>query len=151
MNYINAELEARGISDITTEEVIIVWDRIVSLDTSQVVVLRALPLNVDEDLPHPIREDISPRRAAPISQGSSYEQTDGSSAEESKALCGPEMEKYLSGVLGSVVAATIGINETDIDLSLALSEMEVPNFRRSGDVPFGRASEVMIYADKRFG
>ncbi|KAK8061872.1 hypothetical protein PG994_008238 [Apiospora phragmitis] len=60
---VNAELEARGISDITLQEAFMAWDRIASLDMSQAVVLRALPLNAGEQVPHPILADISPRRA----------------------------------------------------------------------------------------
>jgi 6-methylsalicylic acid synthase len=118
--YINAELEARGISDITTEEAFMAWDRLASLDTSHAVVLRALPLDTDEEPPHPILRDIAPRR--PTSTVGK-EAGQGSSAEPSKPLSKPELEAHLQHGMKSAVAATLGIAETNIDPSIALSEM----------------------------
>ncbi|KAG6365908.1 hypothetical protein INS49_000084 [Diaporthe citri] len=122
---VSAELEARGISDITRDEAFMAWDRAASLDTSQAVVLRALPLDDDdEDPPHPILQDISPRRPAPATRGVSGQSTAGSGTMcPSRPASGPALEQYISEALRSAAAATLGTGDEDIDASSALSEL----------------------------
>ena len=117
--YINAELEARGITDITTDEAFMAWDCITSLDTSQAVVLRALPIEDNEDPAHPILKDIVPRKPASISTASSASQAQ----ETPRPTSGKELVAYLLEALSSAVAATLGIAKADIDPSVALAEM----------------------------
>lgn len=117
--YINAELSARGISDVTREEAFKAWDQIATLDTDHAVVLRALPLDADEPLPHPILRDIAPRRE----RASPPDNTSGPDKESSRPASGPELEQYLETAITSCVAGTLGISAMDVDRATALSEM----------------------------
>lgn len=116
---VNAELEARGISDITPHEAFMAWDRIASLDASHAVVLRALPLDAGEQVPHPILEGISPRRAPqPVDPGEPKRPSGPLGA-----TSGPEMKKSLLDTLKGAISATLGMAEADIDPSIALAEI----------------------------
>ena len=55
-------MQARGIVDIGKEEAFAAWDRITSLETDHVAVVRAFELEADEPLRHPILKDITPRK-----------------------------------------------------------------------------------------
>jgi 6-methylsalicylic acid synthase len=120
--YINAELTARGITDITTEEAFLAWNKIVSLDTDHAVILRALPLDADEPLPHPILQDIATRRAPAVREPGSDQSNDLVRAERPRSE--PELECYLAGVITACVATTLSITaDTEIDQGISLSEM----------------------------
>lgn len=53
---------ARGIADISKEDAFAAWDRIASLETDHAAVVRALELEADEPLRHPMLKDITPRK-----------------------------------------------------------------------------------------
>lgn len=55
-------LNIRGITEICREEAFEAWDRITSLKTDHAVVVRALELDENEPLRHPILKNITPRK-----------------------------------------------------------------------------------------
>lgn len=131
--YINAELNARGITDITKEEAFMAWDEISLHDTDHAVILRALPLDADELLPHPILRDIVSRRPRVESNTTA---SDGNLGGNPRPMEGPELESYITEIVISCVASTLSIAESEIDPTVALSEMGMDsvmtvNFRAS--------------------
>ncbi|KAL7952721.1 6-methylsalicylic acid synthase [Trichoderma compactum] len=130
--YINAELEARGISDVTAEEAFLAWDCIASADTPEgdglAVVLRALPIDHDEEVAHPILEDIAPRKAPPaaaadVAGDGTASGTANKGAAQGRPASGPELESWLDEQLKGAVADTLGMATADVDAAVALSEM----------------------------
>lgn len=55
--YIDAELEARGITDVTRAEAIYALELLLGADIDHAAVLRARPLEAGDPLPHPILRD----------------------------------------------------------------------------------------------
>ncbi|GAP88298.1 putative 6-methylsalicylic acid synthase [Rosellinia necatrix] len=122
--YINAELEARGISDITTEEAFMGWERLFHLDTGHGVIMRALALDSDEQPPHTILQDIATRRpAAIVGRDAGQRSSSPGNARGQRPTSGHELEAYIRTALTSAVAATLGITDPHVDPSLPLSEM----------------------------
>ncbi|KAK4212167.1 putative 6-methylsalicylic acid synthase [Rhypophila decipiens] len=136
-DYISAELTARGVGDVTPEEAFAAWDVITSHEghvhsevgdggESNVVVLRALEVDADEEAAVPILEEVAPRReraAAAHSTSATEPVAAGGSSGAGRPTSGPELEKYLMQVLKSAVATTLGLSEESVDTSLALAEM----------------------------
>ncbi|KAJ5471386.1 polyketide synthase [Penicillium desertorum] len=60
--FINAELANKGITDITHDEAFLAWLHAWKYDTSQVTVLRSLPIEHDEPIPSPILAEITKRK-----------------------------------------------------------------------------------------
>ncbi|KAJ5713088.1 polyketide synthase [Penicillium malachiteum] len=57
-------MQYRGLATMSIEEAFAAWDRFASLETDHVVVVRALELEVDEPLRHPVLKYITPRKQA---------------------------------------------------------------------------------------
>ncbi|KAI1076802.1 hypothetical protein F5B20DRAFT_572644 [Whalleya microplaca] len=55
-------MEARGIADLTKEEAFEAWNHIASLGIDHAAVVRAVELEANEPLRHPMLKDITPRR-----------------------------------------------------------------------------------------
>ena len=53
---------ARGIADVSPEEAFEAWDRISKLETDHAAVVRAIELEADEPLRHPMLKNITPRK-----------------------------------------------------------------------------------------
>ena len=118
--YINAELTARGITDVTTEEAFMAWARITSLNTDHAVILRARVLDADELLPHSILRDIAPRRPPNLGDG---QQQQESPAGIEQLPGGKNLEEHLARTITSCVGDTLSIAESEVDPLIALSEM----------------------------
>lgn len=121
--YINAELHARGITDVTKEEAFMAWEKIMSLNTDHAVVLRALTLDADEPLPHPILRNIAPRRARVVTTLSTADSDAQIAASKARPSSGPELEAWLLERVVECVSATLAIAASEIDPTIALSEM----------------------------
>ncbi|KAI3325541.1 hypothetical protein HD806DRAFT_450461 [Xylariaceae sp. AK1471] len=140
--YIDAELSARGIGDITVDEAFKAWDRIdATLDAhddsedgeddadgrsihnaaASVVVLRALELDLHEPVPHPVLRDIAPRQRQAAVVAAAEE---GHGKGEKKQMTGQELESHLMSTIRGCVASVLGMsNDEDVDSSVALAEM----------------------------
>ncbi len=119
--YINAELNARGITDITPPEAFMAWEKAMALGTDHAVVLRTLELDADEPSPHPILNDIITRRRPTVGAASDSETSTKETAGAPKS--GPELKEWLTHIITSCVATTMGTAESSIDVRTALSEM----------------------------
>lgn len=63
-DFINAELEGKGITDVTRDEAFRAWLHLAQYDVDHGVVLRSLAFDEGESVPVPILNDISVRRTA---------------------------------------------------------------------------------------
>jgi len=63
-DFINAELEWKGITDVTKDEAFRAWEHLGKYDMDYGVVLRSRALDAEEPLPAPILADIAVRRRA---------------------------------------------------------------------------------------
>lgn len=62
-DFINAELESKGITDVTRDEAFRAWEHVAKCDTDHAVILRSLAFDEHEPVPVPILNDIAVRRA----------------------------------------------------------------------------------------
>jgi 6-methylsalicylic acid synthase len=130
--YLQAELEGKGITDVTPDEAWQAWKYVGKLDTDHAVVSRLRVLEHDEPVPIPLLEEIAPRKAAPQSAAGA----------ESTAACGtsastqqrpaalpthPEaLRKHLSTQIRTAIATVLHIPDIeDIDEKTPVADMGV--------------------------
>ncbi|KAF4636551.1 hypothetical protein G7Y89_g1535 [Cudoniella acicularis] len=120
--YIDAELHARGITDITRDEAFVAWERIFKTKSDLAVVLHARVLEANEPLPHPILSDIIRRREKDVGVGQSNK-TVGSEVVDIKSLTGEELKAALTKTVVECVAATLSLPVENVDANVALVEL----------------------------
>ncbi|KAL8663152.1 MAG: hypothetical protein Q9202_004084 [Teloschistes flavicans] len=118
--YIDAELSARGITDIIRDDAFLAWEQIFSYDTDQAVVLRTVPVEMDEAPAHPILENIVERRSTSARSGSG---TDQVAAGDVEAMDGAALKDYVAQRVTQCVASTLSLSEDAVDPYVALSEL----------------------------
>lgn len=118
--YINAELNARGISDITKEDGFAAWEDNSRHELDHAVVLRTIPLEADDPLPHPMLKDIIVRKPRQIADGQS---NGGSPPVNARPISGPALKTFITEIVVSCVASTLSVDEVDVQMAVALSEM----------------------------
>ena len=115
--YIDAELHARGITDITRDDAFLAWEQISKYDTDHAVILRTLTVDGDDAPAHPILNDITVcHRVTQV----------GTVAEEEgppEPASGTELEDILVQKITRCVASTLLLSEESIDPKVALSEL----------------------------
>ncbi|MCJ1263394.1 hypothetical protein MMC22_003264 [Lobaria immixta] len=116
--YIDAELNARGVTDVTRDNAFLAWEQIFKHDTDQAVILHTLPLAADSPLPHPILSDLHIRRESAVA---------GSLVAKGEAHARPmgdaELQAFLTRQVTKCVASTLSLAEDSIDSHVALSEL----------------------------
>ena len=118
--YINAELNARGISDITKEDGFAAWEEVSRHEIDHAVVLRTIPLEADDPLPHPMLKDIVVRKPRQMVDGQS---SGGSLPVNARPTSGPALKTFITEIIISCVASTLSVDEIDVQMAVALSEM----------------------------
>ncbi len=118
--YIDAELHARGITDVTKDEAFRAWEQIFHHDTDHAVVLRTLPLNAGDLVPHPILTDCVEVAPPPPPH---YAETGAPKPGQPVPTSGPALQEYLRAEIAQCVATTLSLPEDSIDPRVALSEM----------------------------
>ena len=118
--YINAELNARGITDITAPEGFMVWEKAATFKTDHAVVLQTLTLDADEPSPHPILNDILTRRRRAVGAAADNET---SAKDPGSPKSGAELKGWLTQVITKCIATTMGAAESSVDVRTPLSEM----------------------------
>ena len=114
--YVDAELRARGIRDITRDDAFLAWEQISKYHTDHAVILRTLA--VEGDAPaHPILNDITVRHR--VTQVRTVSEEDGLPEPAS----GPVLERFLVQTIMQCVASTLLLSEDSIDPNVALSEL----------------------------
>ena len=121
-DFIEAELESKGITSVTREDAFRAWDHVSKYDMSHAVVLRSQVFDTDEPLPMQILQDIAPRRHNPNNAIAS-ESGQGSTI-ESLPPAGAARDSYLQIRISECVAAVLQLpSPEDVDAKKALSEL----------------------------
>ncbi|KAL8821912.1 MAG: hypothetical protein Q9223_000142 [Gallowayella weberi] len=119
-DFIEAELQGKGITSVTRDEAFRAWDHVAKYDIAHGVVLRSIALDADDILPMDILEDIVVRRAPPAAVA------DAASAEGPDALPekGPARVQYLTRKISECVASVLQLPSVeDVDPKAALADM----------------------------
>ncbi|KAI0437779.1 6-methylsalicylic acid synthase [Xylaria telfairii] len=123
--FINAELESKGITDITIEEGFRAWEHLSKYDIDHGVVLRSRAFNEGEMLPVPILEDIAVRRI-----GAAVVTADpvGADAGLSRNMPpgGPELKAWLDIKVREIIAGVLMLSDADeVDGRAAIADLGV--------------------------
>jgi 6-methylsalicylic acid synthase len=118
--FVGAELEGKGITDITRSEAFQAWTHLAQYDLDHGVVLRTRTLGSNEPIPSTILQDIVTRSL------NINTQSEGSS--NSKTLnaipsSGPELRAYLDEHIRSCVAIVLQLSPSEVDSRAALSDL----------------------------
>lgn len=117
-SYIDTELHARGITDVTSHDAFLAWERIFKSETDLAVVLRTLTLQGDDMLPHPILADVARRRGIKVTPPAETEQTS-----QQEPTGGPKLQEFLTQRITQCVASTLSLSENVIDPQIPLAEL----------------------------
>ena len=115
--YIDAELHARGITDVTRDDAFVAWEQILKHNTDHAVILRTLPVEGDDPSPHPILDDILVRNRT-ITTGLPTE-----GVTQAEPTSGHELQAFLIDKITQCVASTLSLSKEDVDPKVALSEL----------------------------
>jgi 6-methylsalicylic acid synthase len=122
--YVEAELENRGITSVTRSEAFRAWEDIARRDVATAAVLRARVLDAGEVVPHPILEDIVTRRETPNTYNNQQTASSESSAADAIPAKGPERMAFLTKAISKCVAEVLGLGSADdVDAKAALSDV----------------------------
>ncbi len=121
-DFIEAELEAKGITSVTSEEAFRAWDHVSKYDMSHAVILRSRVFNTDEDLPMQILRDIAPRRHN--QHDATVGETEQSSATKELPPAGAARNSYLESQISECVATVLQLpSREDVDAKTALPDL----------------------------
>ncbi len=121
MDFINAELESKGITDVTRDEALGAWTHLAKHNIDHGVVLRSRTFDHDEPLPVPILADIAMRRLPPV--GEAAGSGDGA-AESSMPSSGAALDEYLETKIRECVGKVLQLGSIDdVDPRTALSDL----------------------------
>ena len=129
-DFIEAELEGKGITSISRDEAFRAWDHVAKYDVSHGVVLRSRVLDADEMLPMDILEDIVARRAPPTTSSASAANVNGTDCPAAGATAdklppaGAQRVEYLTLKISECVASVLQLPSVeDVDAKAALADM----------------------------
>ena len=124
-DFINAELESKGITDITRDEAFRAWEHVAKCDTDHAAVLRSLAFDENEPLPVPILNDIAVRRANTAAATTSA--ADGAAgSDDATHMSGPELKAWLDTKIRECVVAVLQLSSIDdVDSRAALADLGV--------------------------
>lgn len=125
-DFIEAELEGKGITSVSKEEALQAWEHAARFDLATAAVLRCRELDHDEVMPADIIEDIAIRKSAPTSSNNSSlpsSQSDGAATKGAVPPPGPERTKYLLEQITNCVATVLQLDVSDVDAKAALPDL----------------------------
>ncbi|KAL9047331.1 MAG: hypothetical protein Q9214_000058 [Letrouitia sp. 1 TL-2023] len=121
-DFINAELESKGITDITRDEAFRAWAHLAKYDVDHGVVLRSRTFDHDEPLPTPVLKDIAVRR--PAQPSTDREVKPRSQGSINVPTSGPALMEYVDVGIRKCVAETLQLaSADDVDPRAALSDL----------------------------
>jgi 6-methylsalicylic acid synthase len=126
-DFINAELESKGITDVTRDEAFRAWMHISNYDMDHAVVLRSLPLEADEPLPSPMLVEIAPRKqASATSSSDSAAGSSGGGGAGAIPTSLPEKKAYIDERIRDCVARVLHFGSSEeVDSKAPLSDLGV--------------------------
>ena len=127
-DFIEAELDSKGITSISRDEAFRAWDHVAKYDISHGVVLRSRILDAKEVLPMDILEEIAVRRSSTVEDAArtdvSTEDPGSAPAQEIIPASGPERNAYLVQKISLCVASVLQLPDiSDVDPKVALPEL----------------------------
>ncbi|MCJ1266045.1 hypothetical protein MMC22_005927 [Lobaria immixta] len=123
-DFINAELESKGITDVTRDDAFRAWDRLAKYDTDHGVVLRSLAFDHDEPLPTPILSDIAIRRPIVAQTVAGEDRVRNTSSIDGRPESGPALKEHLSTEIRNCIVQTLQLGSIDdVDPQAALSDL----------------------------
>lgn len=123
-DFINAELESKGITDVSADEAFGAWMHLAKYDIDHAVVLRSLAFDADEPLPSPVLADIAPRRV-PIQSTTEGNGSENASGGDKMPPAGPARKAYLDEAIRSCVAVVLHLAADEVDSKAALADLGV--------------------------
>ncbi|KAI9371721.1 acyl transferase domain-containing protein [Aspergillus egyptiacus] len=118
-DFVAAELEGKGVTDVTRHEAFQAWMHLAQYDMDHGVVLRTRTLGANEPVPCPVIHDIVTRSSDGTGDGSS---NDGTGASSTIPTSGPELQAYLDENIRSCVAEVLQTSPEDVDSRAAMSD-----------------------------
>lgn len=122
-DFINAELESKGITDITRDEAFSAWQHLAKYDMDHGVVLRSRAFEDGEPVPVSILNDIAVRRVGALSGNTPV--VAGSNGSDAIPSSGPELKTYLDEKIRGCVAKVLQMTAEDVDSKAALADLGV--------------------------
>lgn len=120
--FLTAELNSKGITDITCDEGFQAWEYLDKINIDHAVVTRARILDVDEPIPFPLVSDIVQRRDRPTVTTGPVE---GSESNAVRPTSGPELKTWLSTKIRECIGAVLHMDIEDIDVRAAVADLGV--------------------------
>lgn len=125
-DFINAELQSKGITDITVEEGFRAWEHLAKYDLDHGVVLRSLAFDEGEPVPVPILEDIAVRRARTSTGTEESGGAQSNGAASSMPPTGPELREWLNTKIREVISGVLMLGGADeVDGRAAIADLGV--------------------------
>ncbi|KAJ5375156.1 Acyl transferase/acyl hydrolase/lysophospholipase [Penicillium concentricum] len=122
-DFINAELESKGITDVTRDEAFAAWQHLAKYDMDHGVVLRSRAFEDGEPVPVSILNDIAVRRVGALS--GTAQLAAGSNGSDVVPTSGPELKTYLDEKIRGCVAKVLQMTPEDVDSKAALADLGV--------------------------
>lgn len=116
-DFINADLESKGITDVTRDEAFAAWLHLAKYDVDHGVVLRSRVFDQGEPLPTPIINDIAIRRTGSVAE------KHGRDCCSIMPRSATELKTYLDDKIRACVAQALHMVPDDVDSKAALSDM----------------------------
>ena len=124
-DFINAELESKGITDITRDEAFRAWEYVINRATDHAVVLRSLAFDENEPLPVPILNDIAVRRAATAATATA-DANGAAGSHNTIPVSGLELKPWLDTKIRECVVSVLQLSSIDdVDSRTALADLGV--------------------------
>lgn len=125
-DFIAAELEGKGITDISVDEGFRAWEHVGRYDVDHTVVLRSLAFEEGEPLPSPILEHIVVRKSSSVGStqegGANAEEVDGGMP----ARGGPELKAWLNTQIRDIIIGVLMLSGGgEVDLRAAIADLGV--------------------------
>ena len=120
--FISAELESRGITDVTAEDAFRAWEHVEKFDVDHAVVLRSAVFNAGEQLPTEMLADIAVRRSTSENDTPQKTAETSSSSQGEIPTQSPELDEYLLEKIRTCVAKVLmldGANEVEPHAALS--------------------------------
>ncbi|TVY19808.1 6-methylsalicylic acid synthase [Lachnellula arida] len=124
--FINAELDSKGITDVTPEEAFRAWEHLGKYDLTHGVVLRSLAFPEGEPLPVPILDDIAVRIRAPSSGAAEGDIDNDTAAGGGMPTNGLDLKAWLEQEIRDVIAGVLMLGSADeVDPRAAIADLGV--------------------------
>jgi 6-methylsalicylic acid synthase len=122
---VKAELESRGITDVTAEDAFRALEHVEKFDVDHAVVLRSAVFDAGEELPTGMLADIAVRRS--VSENNSEQKKAGTSSSSNKDAIptqSPELDEFLLEKIRTCVAKVLMLDGPDeVEPHAALSDL----------------------------